>query len=390
MAVKCHLISIGETNRYIFLIFIGAIFFGGSSSIKEQSKNFDENLHPIILTIINSLSLSLSFILLIIYEIYNKSQKEKKLGLFFSIKKQDIEIKNKEKFLWILFVSIIDFIANILDFIFWVGEIGCFSTDTFDILFLTILSYFILKERLYKHHYLSVIVFMILSLLYNLINKYYGYDFLKSYYLNIIFIYLSRILFEFKYVLYVFYMIKKYMVSFEIMFYQGIIELVLSIIMIIITTNIGYLDNFWNYYNNLDAKEIIIFISLIICQLIYNLSYFIVIEKFSPFYVLLLDILSELIFYFFDFNIDDLIVSIFSIIFIAICLIMILIFVEIIEFNFFGLSFMTKKNIEIRAKIDSTLVMEIKEDVNDIKIDYQNYSVNLDEDKSIEMIDIDS
>ena len=137
-------------------------------------------------------------------------------------------------------------------------------------------------------------------------------------------------------------------------------------------------------------KRLLFFISLIICQLIYNLSCFIVIEKFTPFYVLLLETLSELIFYFFPFNIDDFIVSIFSIIFIVIGLIMILIFVEIIELNFFGLSFMTKKNIEIRSKIDSSFVIDTKKDDTDIKIDYQNYSVNLDEDKSIEMIDIDS
>ena len=168
MVVKCHLINIGETNRYIFLIFIGAVFLASLAIIKEQSKFLAENLHPIILTIINSLSLSFSFILLIIYKIYNNSQKEKKLGLFFSIKQQNIEIKNKEKFLWILFVSIIDFIANILDSIFWIREIGCYSTDTFDMLFLSLFSYLILKERLYKHHYVSIIIIMILYLLYRI------------------------------------------------------------------------------------------------------------------------------------------------------------------------------------------------------------------------------
>ena len=66
------------------------------------------------------------------------------------------------------------------------------------------------------------------------------------------------------------------------MFYQGIIELLLSIIALKITTNFCNLDNFWDYYNNLDTKEILIFISLTIVQFICNLIVFINIDKFSP------------------------------------------------------------------------------------------------------------
>ena len=67
---------------------------------------------------------------------------------------------------------------------------------------------------------------------------------------------------------------------------------------------------------------------------------------------------------------------------------MILIFVEIIQLNFCGLSYMTKKNIEIRSRLDS--VIEIKEEDNETKIDYKDYSIDLNDVKLTEMIPIDS
>ena len=59
---------------------------------------------------------------------------------------------------------------------------------------------------------------------------------------------------------------------------------------------------------------------------------------------------------------------------------MILIFVEIIQLNFFGLSYMTKKNIEIRSQIDSKFA--INEDDSETKIDYKDYFIDLKETKT--------
>ena len=49
---------------------------------------------------------------------------------------------------------------------------------------------------------------------------------------------------------------------------------------------------------------------------------------------------------------------------------------------------MTKKNIEIRSRLDS--VLEINEEDNETKIDYRDYSIDLNEEKLTEMIPIDS
>ena len=183
-------------------------------------------------------------------------------------------------------------------------------------------------------------------------------------------------------------MMKKYIISYEIMFYQGLIELVLSIIIFIIAKNIGYLYNFSDYYNVIDATEIIVYISLTFVQFIYGLSSFILIEKYSQFYVLLLFMFAELIYYFHYSVVEGALLSILSTIIIIVCFLTILIFVEIIQLNFCGLSYMTKKNIKIRARLDS--VIEINEEEDETKIDYRDYSIDLNDAKLTEMIPIDS
>ena len=70
------------------------------------------------------------------------------------------------------------------------------------------------------------------------------------------------------------------------------------------------------------------------------------------------------------------------------CTFMILVFVEIIELNFCGLSKMTKENIELRARLDSMVSDE--NDIKDINnccdddetfIDLKDYTFDVDQTK---------
>ena len=65
---------------------------------------------------------------------------------------------------------------------------------------------------------------------------------------------------------------------------------------------------------------------------------------------------------------------------------MILVFIEIIELNFFGLSTMTKKNISLRAKKEGIDVDSFHKD--DIVVNIQGYTLNFEEDKSLELTDL--
>ena len=136
MSCKCHIISFGKTNKYIFFIFIGAILRALLTYVESLSKNFyKENLHPVIYSMTYSIGLSLSFILFIIYKIRTKSEKDKVHTLLLesndnnsSVHNSTIALNNQikqygfiKKFLWILLASIIDYIAYIFFCIYWVN-----------------------------------------------------------------------------------------------------------------------------------------------------------------------------------------------------------------------------------------------------------------------------
>jgi len=126
-------------------------------------------------------------------------------------------------------------------------------------LFLTLFSHFILKMKLYKHHFLCIAVNIVIGLLFNTLSGKLSFDSIQKYYHFYLVSILTSCLYNLTYVLEKYYMFFKYIKSYEILFFEGIFELCFSIIALIITTNIGYIDNFWDYWDNLDGNEIFIF-----------------------------------------------------------------------------------------------------------------------------------
>ena len=87
--------------------------------------------------------------------------------------------------------------------------------------------------KLYKHHYLSIITINIFGLAYNLINgNLFPKKIKKNYKANII-NFFAESTFNILYVLYKFFMIKKFIKSYEILFFQGLIESIIGIIMLV-------------------------------------------------------------------------------------------------------------------------------------------------------------
>ena len=152
-------------------------------------------------------------------------------------------------------------------------------------------------------------------------------------------------------------MLIKYINLYSILFFQGLIELVLGIITLIITTKyFESFDSFYTYFDGLDGIEIGIFVGLIFVNFLSSLTMLIIVDIFTPFHIFLVDILSQIILFHSDDNneYEIAIIILFSI-FSALCVFMVLIYIEIIQLNFCGLSYMTKKNIEERARIDCML-----------------------------------
>ena len=247
----------------------------------------------------------------------------------------------------------------------------------------SLFSYWLLKIKLYRHHYLSIIFITIIGLTYNFCSGFFTLDKIKKNYKGYINYFVAESIYNILYVLYKFFMIKKFIKSYEILFYQGVYELVFGIITLAITTKyFKQFDNFYSYFDGLEGKEIGRFISLVFINFIKFFTIFINIEIFGPFYIFLLDILAGIIISFFDndFSEFDVSISIAYFVLLIICIFMILVFIEIIQLNFCGLSTMTKKSIEERARLDSLM----NDDNN------ENEDINLkDKDKDEKVITVD-
>ena len=385
MSCKYKFINCGKTNRYIFSILIGAVFYAAVIALENESDVFkdknENNPHPIVYTLIYSFSLCLSFIFLIIYKIRTKRQNknnnlitiEQNLYTRKTMKTICHQVKivtKKEKFLWLLLVSVIDYLAFSINSIFWITMDNYINNWSTNFLSISLFSYFILKIKLYKHHFVCIATIVIIGLLFNIplgvfsqekIGNYYDY------YLSFIF---TGIFFNLTYALYKKMMLKKYIKSYEILFFQGIIESILGIITLIIMTKYDYIDNYWKFIEKLDKKEIIIILLIILGRFLFHSMIMIIIDFLSPFYVFLVYVIGEIAFFLHEMkDYPKIIIS--SIIFFSVSIFTILVFIELIELNCFGLSYMTKKNIELRAKLDSDLNKNIYED--DQGIAYKGY-----------------
>ena len=406
MKIKCKIFGIGKLNKKLILIILGVFIYSASMIIEENSLFFaDENLHPILYCLIYSLGLSLSFILLLIYKRRNKNKSRmnsEKIEQNYpnapaNNKEQEKGISAKNKFLMILFVSSIDYIAMFLSSYFWITDKNYINTWPVNIIFMTLFSYWILKTKLYKHHYLAIATIIIFGIIYNIIMDVFTYENITKNYKNYISFFFTEILFSLNYFLIKYLMHIKYMISYEILFYEGVFELALGIITYIITTSINKIDNFIDFCKEIKENplQVLVIIGLIIINFLYNTFLFIIIDAFSPFHIFLSNVLSEFIVFiysFFEFNENyDYTKIILGFILLILCLFMILVYIEIIELNFCGLSNMTIKNIELRARLDS-LIDKVKSDDNNKKIDLKGneYTIELKEDNFSDRQSIDS
>ena len=76
--------------------------------------------------------------------------------------------------------------------------------------------------KLYKHHYLSIIIITIIGAAYNLISGNFDLDKLKMNYKLHISNFFVESIFNILYILYKFFMLKKYINLYSILFFQGL------------------------------------------------------------------------------------------------------------------------------------------------------------------------
>ena len=398
---KCKIITFGKVDKKFILLVIGGIMYSLLLVIEDHSSIFggDGNDFPIIYTMAYSIGLCLSFVFLIIYKVYNKRKNKKITSLLIENKDaNNLDINNlhqktkmiswKEKLLWIFLVSIIDYIAYLFSSIYWLDNGNYVDTLQTNIIFMSIFAYLILKLKLHKHHYLCISVIIIRSIAYTIIFNVYKKDpSKKNDIVPYIVSFVTEIVFSLTYVMSKYFMLIKYIHPFEIMFFEGIFELFFSIMTLIISSRIGKLDNISHFLEKFKYMEVFILISWIIVNFIYHAILFKVIDIFSPFYIHISILLSEFLSFFVKLDRLSIGQLIFYIISFIVCPFMILVFLEIIELNFCGLSEMTAKNIELRALLDSAINDE--NDGGKISIGADEYSIEL-ERKSQKLVRLES
>ena len=402
MAIKCRVITCGKINKKIILIIVGGLVYSLHLYIESKSEIFggdtNTNEFPVIYTMMYSICLCLSFSLLLIFNVYSKKKKDKITSSLIEDKENIIFEKNdtikkkiiswKEKLLWIFLVSIIDYIAYLFSSIYWLDNGNYVDTLQTNIIFMSIFAYLILKLKLHKHHYLCISVIIIRSIAYTIIFNVYKKDpSKKNDIVPYIVSFVTEIVFSLTYVMSKYFMLIKYIHPFEIMFFEGIFELFFSIMTLIISSRIGKLDNISHFLEKFKYMEVFILISWIIVNFIYHAILFKVIDIFSPFYIHISILLSEFLSFFVKLDRLSIGQLIFYIISFIVCPFMILVFLEIIELNFCGLSEMTAKNIELRALLDSAINDE--NDGGKISIGADEYSIEL-ERKSQKLVRLES
>ena len=236
----------------------------------------------------------------------------------------------------------------------------CFE-EALEIIFMVIVSKLLLKMEFYIHHYIGLFIFLVLSLVIDILFN------LTIFKPDILFIcvYIIYLILDSIYVTYEKYMMDKLGYSpYNTIFYIGFIFLftaTVGVVILSITGGTSYkgFEGFEDYFNKYEYKYVILHMIYLICfrffiniLKILTVYYFTQIHNFTT-YILI--------------KIFDLVLrkeseyKYFSILLFIFQFLGLLIFLEIIELNFWGLDKNTVKNIQARLSEEDTRLIKAQE-----------------------------
>ena len=382
------IIGFGEINKNLLYIILPSIvmFF--------ETLYFDGGFKPydyiITFNLVQAISKCLTIIPMIYSYIKNKSLdnkyttfKENLINKKYTYKYQHINLR---KFGFLSICIGLTLIFKLLHYAVLFTETFRLSFWMFDLFYICLYSYFILNVRLYRHQYFSATIILILAILLNIIN-YVGR--IKVFYI------FSMVVMHAIYGLSI--IMKKYVFEFafttvyELIFYEGFASLIFFIILFFIAhafplnypveecgfaiyNNKCYFDNFYSYYDIINAKEILIVIFMILYYLVYYIGFNSTIKHYTACHIYLISFFEESIMYRIirgeikDWKLVP------NIIVLLLSLFMLLVFNEIIEIKIYNLDYNTKRNIEKRAKENDS---DNCDDFDDRESDDFEYNVNV-------------
>lgn len=371
-------ITFGSISKFLFYPIIGGIFKFIAELVLFHIKPKVTN-YPYMLGINASLGMCLSLLPFIFEKIRAKTRNRrdsKYLKLLHeresAISKLDPYKKENSRKIYykiclLIIACILDFTQKVLTFLF-VEDIEN-NFWIFDIMFLTIFSIIILKTKLYKHQYISLAIIVILGITQNIVNLYDK----KVKFLSLLLIFSIEITYTFNMVINKISMENYFCSPFEISFYEGFFALAANVILL----KINKKYNFYNYYNIIDKREILLFVLLMLSRWSFNIFGLLTVKFFTPSHVVLLLIIGEITF---SFKYKDIWKLSLTIPIFLLLLFALLVFMEILELNFCGLEYFTKNHIGERALLES-----LKDSENEINAEKGNESTLKNSEDDIEI-----
>ena len=136
------------------------------------------------------------------------------------------------------------------------------------ILFAPIFYYLFFKIKLYRHHYLSIIIILIFGIIIDIIlDNYNIHDNNHKYYLLISFSIIRVILLSLDYILIKFTIEKKLVSLYTIGFCNGVLILIFFIIFAILDSYFFGMYNYEEFFNNFDFRKLLIIFGVMSTQL---------------------------------------------------------------------------------------------------------------------------
>jgi hypothetical protein len=335
----------------------------------RKSKKIEIREHPFILGINAGLGYCISFIPFLIFKRNYEYLKQKNFDvdkkLIYNETDDYFLEKREKKFRPWLIIAFCDFFQKLLSFIY----ISLYNFWMFDILFILIFSHFILKVKLYKHHFISLMLIIIFGIIINIIYNIYE-EISEEFFFKILNTFIIEIIFSLQIVVAKYAMEYKLSSPYEICLFEGEFILVINLILLIIFTFIPmseikyikntkyegkmYIDNFFQYFSKISYIEVISFIIIMLGRFGFNIFCLLIIKYFTPSHSIIILIIGEV---YFAFNDLEPLWRVFIEYFIyALLIFVMLVFLEIIEINLWGLQKNTERNISLRAgQIESIL-----------------------------------
>jgi len=382
MKKKC-LISKGHINKYILFAFLGGLSKCFVSVMLYIFKEYAKyNKHPLIIGFNAGIGMSLSIIPLIIVKTKSHTDTKKdKLNTMQSLTKEfntktslgDVNYIEKydkkrikiQKYLILLACAFLDFAQKFLSF--FLTNLIINNIWIFNIGFISLFDYLIMKAKLYKHQYISCIIIVVIGIAATVVGLLGQTDKIV---IKLVLCIGIEIMSSLAIVLSKFLMDHRDCSPYEVTFYEGFFSLIVNSILLAIFTNMPitdedgqldnllvltkyegkiYVDHFIAAFKNMKVGEIFLFILSALGRLISNLFGHIVVKHYTSSHIILVLMIGEIGLVFKEKRGWKEIVQF---VLFVVALFILLIFTEIIEINACDLEKNTRKNIQLRESLE--------------------------------------